>query len=110
MGGRHVAEEADEGLGRSGGARHADAVALGEADETWPKIVADAARGKLKDVYSPVDDFGQERKPALKDYPVIPWDTINLDQFNLVPKMAHRTLQKIGEGWGTFRIIPMESG
>jgi len=30
----------------------------GEADETWPKIVADAARGKLKDVYAPVDAFG----------------------------------------------------
>jgi radical SAM superfamily enzyme YgiQ (UPF0313 family) len=24
--------------------------------------------------------------------------------------MATRTLQRIGDGWGTFRIIPMESG
>jgi len=85
-------------------------VALGEADETWPKIVEDAARGQLKDVYSPVDDFGQERKPSLKEYPAIPWDKINLDQFNLVPKMVKRTLQRISDGWGTFRIIPMESG
>src|SRR5438477_12768971 len=69
MGGPHVTEEFDEALGRNGGPRHADAVALGEADETWPKIVADAARGALKDLYSPVDDFGQERKPSLKDYP-----------------------------------------
>ncbi len=110
MGGPHVTEEADEALGRNGGPRHADAVALGEADQTWPKIVADAARGKLKDIYAPVDDFGQESKPSLKEYPAIPWDKINLDQFNLVPKMATRTLQRIGEGWGTFRIIPMESG
>src|SRR5258707_10005232 len=110
MGGPHVTEMPDEALGRDGGARHADAVALGEADETWPKIVEDAARGKLKDVYAPVDDFGQERKPSLKEYPAIPWDKINLEQFNLVPKMAKRTLQRIGEGWGTFRIIPMESG
>src|SRR6478736_4074623 len=51
MGGPHVTEMADEALGRSGGPRHADAVALGEADETWPKIVGDAARGQLKDVY-----------------------------------------------------------
>ena len=29
MGGPHVTEEADEALGRSGGPRHADAVALG---------------------------------------------------------------------------------
>src|SRR5437879_4023453 len=110
MGGPHVTEEADEALGRNGGPRHADAVALGEADETWPKIVEDAARGKLKDLYSPVDAFGQERKPSLKDYPAIPWDKIDLDQFNLIPKMATKTLGRIGEGWGTFRIIPMESG
>src|ERR1700674_90795 len=110
MGGPHVTEEADEALGRDGGPRHADAVALGEADETWPKIVEDAARGKLKDVYAPVDAFGQERKPSLKEYPAIPWDKIDLDQFNLVPKMAKRTLQRISDGWGTFRIIPMESG
>src|SRR5213082_1359980 len=110
MGGPHVTEEADEALGRNGGPRHADAVALGEADETWPKIVEDAARGQLKDIYAPVDAFGQERKPSLKEYPAIPWDKINLEQFNLVPKMARRALQSIGEGWGTFRIIPMESG
>src|SRR5712672_769475 len=110
MGGPHVTEMADEALGRSGGARHADAVALGEADENWSKIVEDAARGALKDIYSPVDDVGQERKPSLKEYPAIPWDKINLKQFNLIPKMAMRTLQRIGDGWGTFRIIPMESG
>jgi len=110
MGGPHVTEEADEALGRSGGPRHADAVALGEADETWPQIVNDAASGNLKDLYAPIDAFGQERKPSLKDYPAIPWDKIDLDQFNLIPKMATKTLGRIGEGWGTFRIIPMESG
>src|SRR5437870_6274299 len=71
MGGPHVTEEADEALGRSGGPRHADDVALGEADETWPQIVADAANGNLKDLYSPVDAFGQQRTPSLKDYPAI---------------------------------------
>src|ERR1700692_449189 len=71
MGGPHVTEMADEALGRSGGPRHADAVALGEADETWPKIVEDAARGKLKEMYAPVDAFGQEQKPSLQDYPAI---------------------------------------
>src|SRR5438309_287603 len=110
MGGPHVTEMADEALGRDGGPRHADAVALGEADETWPQIVNDAAQGKLKEVYAPVDVFGQERKPQLKDYPAIPWQSIDLDQFNLVPGAARGMLQKIGEGWGTFRIIPVESG
>jgi hypothetical protein len=110
MGGPHVTEMADEALGRDGGPRHADAVALGEADATWPRIVEDAARGQLKDVYAPVDAFGQESKPSLKEYPVIPWQSIDLKQFNLVPKAVRRLLQKIGEGWGSFRIIPVESG
>jgi radical SAM superfamily enzyme YgiQ (UPF0313 family) len=110
MGGPHVTEMADEALGRDGGPRHADAVALGEADETWPRIVEDAAHGELKDIYAPVDAAGKELKPSLKHYPVIPWDTIDLKQFNLVPKSAKHWLQKIGEGWGTFRIVPVESG
>jgi radical SAM superfamily enzyme YgiQ (UPF0313 family) len=110
MGGPHVTEMADEALGRDGGARHADAVALGEADETWPRIVNDAVAGKLKEIYAPVDDFGQERKPSLKEYPAIPWDTIDLKQFNIVPKVFNGMLRKLGAGWGTFRIIPVESG
>ena len=52
MGGPHVTECPDEALGKDGGPRHADAVALGEADETWAQIVEDAARGKLKEIYS----------------------------------------------------------
>src|SRR5579863_8826983 len=107
MGGPHVTEEFAEALGHNGGPRHADAVALGEADETWPKIVADAARGELKEVYAPVDEFGQERKPSLQDYPPIPWDKIDLDQFNLVPKAVGPMLKHFRDGWGTFRIIPV---
>jgi radical SAM superfamily enzyme YgiQ (UPF0313 family) len=110
MGGPHVTELADEALGRDGGARHADAVALGEADETWPQIVEDAARGELKDIYAPVDKAGKERKPSLQAYPAIPWDSIDLDQFNLVPKVTSSLLKRVGDGWGTFRIVPVESG
>jgi radical SAM superfamily enzyme YgiQ (UPF0313 family) len=110
MGGPHVTELADEALGLDGGPRHADAVALGEADETWPLIVNDAVRGELKEIYAPVDEAGKERKPSLNAYPVIPWHSINLDQFNLVPKIATPLLNRVGEGWGTFRIIPVESG
>jgi radical SAM superfamily enzyme YgiQ (UPF0313 family) len=110
MGGPHVTEMADEALGRNGGSRHADAVALGEADQTWPQIVEDAARGKLKAIYAPVDAFGQESKPSLQSYPTIPWDQIDLDQFNLVPKLGARVLRKFGLSWETFRLIPVESG
>src|ERR1044072_9799068 len=86
MGGPHVTEVPDEALGRDGGTRHADAVALGEADETWPQIVNDAANGCLKEIYTLVDENGKERKPRLQPYPSIPWRTMDLDQFNLVPK------------------------
>jgi radical SAM superfamily enzyme YgiQ (UPF0313 family) len=110
MGGPHVTEMADEALGRDGGPRHADAVALGEADETWPQIVNDACEGALKEIYAPTDSTGKERKPSLKRYPVIPWDSIDLDQFNLVPKSAAALLRRVGEGRGTFRIVPVESG
>jgi radical SAM superfamily enzyme YgiQ (UPF0313 family) len=110
MGGPHVTELADEALGRDGGPRHADAVALGEADETWPQIVNDAARGELKDIYAAVDAAGKDKKPSLKEYPVIPWQSINLTQFNLIPKVVAPLLNRVGAGWGSFRIIPVESG
>ena len=110
MGGPHVTEVPDEALGRDGGPQHADAVALGEADETWPRIVADAARGTLKDVYAPVDEAGKERKPSLQPYPVMPWESMALDQFNIIPTFLAPLLRRVGGGWGTFHIIPVESG
>ena len=113
MGGPHVTEVPDEPLGRDGEPRHADAIALGEADQTWPAIVADAARGTLKEIYAPVDAEGKEVKPALEDYPVIPWDRMDLDQFNLIkhfPKMARRMLSLVGMTWQSFQMIPIESG
>ena len=110
MGGPHVTELPDEALGRSGGLRHADAVALGEADDTWPKIVEDAAQGKLRDVYSPVDAFGQERKPDLGEYPKIPWESLNLEQFNRIPALLRPSMRKFWIDWERFHLIPIESG
>src|SRR5262245_6146166 len=110
MGGPHVTEEPDEALGKDGGPRHVDAVALGEADETWPLIVEDAVRGELKEIYAPVDATGKEQKPSMQPYPVIPWDTIDLDQFNWVPKIVKRITERYGSGVSYFNTIPMESG
>jgi radical SAM superfamily enzyme YgiQ (UPF0313 family) len=110
MGGPHVTEVPDEALGRDGGPRHADSLALGEADETWPRIVEDAARGQLKEVYAPVDAFGQDRKPTLQDYPAIPWDTLDIQQFNRIPAFFRRVMRHYGFAWETFHIIPIESG
>ena len=111
MGGPHVTECPDEALGRDGGKRHADAIALGEADETWALIVQDAANGELKDIYQPeCDDKGNDKKPNLQPYPHIPWETLDLDQFSLVPQFFKSFLSKMGEGWGSFHVVPIETG
>ncbi len=113
MGGPHVTEVPDEPLGRNGDARHADAIALGEADQTWAQIVNDAAAGTLKEIYAPINAEGKEVKPSLGDYPVIPWDRMDLDQFNLIkhfPDKARRFLSHLGMSWQSFHLIPIESG
>src|SRR5436305_1936502 len=110
MGGPHVTETPDEALGRNGEPRHADALALGEADETWPVIVQDAARGQLKEIYTPTDAFGMERKPSLQDYPAIPWDSLDLQQFNRIPGFLRLLMRSMGVPWETFHIVPIESG
>ena len=113
FGGPHVTEVPDEPLGRNGGPRHADAIALGEADKTWPMIVEDAANGRLREVYEPVNENGVEVKPTLQDYPRIPWDTIDLKQFDLIghiPPALRWTMQKIGMSWKTMYVVPIESG
>ena len=111
MGGPHVTECPDEALGKDGGKRHADAVALGEADETWGLIVEDAANGELKEIYQPeVDAKGNDKKPSLQPYPHIPWETLDLEQFSLVPKFFKPYLSKMGAGWGSFHVVPIETG
>ncbi len=110
MGGPHVTELPDEALGRSGGPRHADAVALGEADETWPCIVEDAAQGRLREVYAPLDAAGSERKPDLANYPRIAWEALDLAQFNKIPKTLRPLFARLRVPWRSFHLIPIESG
>lgn len=111
MGGPHVTECPDEALGKDGGPKHADAVALGEADETWHLIVKDAANGQLKEVYQPETDAkGNDKKPNLQPYPHIPWESLDLEQFSLVPKFIQPFMSKFGAGWGKFFVVPIETG
>jgi hypothetical protein len=113
MGGPHVTEVPGEPLGRDGGPRHTDAVALGEADQIWPRIVADAANGTLQEVYAPVGDNGKEIKPSLSNYPEIPWDQMDLSQFNLlnrVPRLAVRCLRRLGMTWKVFTSFRLSRG
>ncbi len=113
FGGPHVTEVPDEPLGRTDEPRHADAIALGEADYTWPRIVADAANGRLQEIYLPVDDDGHEVKPSLEHYPEIPWQTIDLEQFNLIgklPGVVRSILKRRTTSWDSLYVVPVESG
>ncbi len=113
MGGPHVTELPDEALGRDGRPRHADAVVLGEADRIWPDVVADAQRGQLREVYADRDEAGARIQPSLDDYPVIPWEHMDLDSFNLIrhfPGWARRMLAHVGMTWQSFQLFPVETG
>jgi radical SAM superfamily enzyme YgiQ (UPF0313 family) len=61
-------------------------------------------------VYLPLDESGKDKKPSLAAYPDIPWESLDLDQFNFVPKFLKSRLSNVGIGWATARIIPIESG
>ena len=52
LGGMHASVMPEEGL------HHADAVVVGEADEVWPHVIADAEAGRMQGIYKgdrPVD-------------------------------------------------------
>lgn len=113
MGGPHVTELPAEPLGQNGGPRHVDAVAVGEADRTWPRIVDDAAHGRLQEIYTSTDAHGNELKPPLQDYPGIPWESLDLEQFNLVahlPAWTRALMKRLGIRAQAFYVIPIESG
>jgi radical SAM superfamily enzyme YgiQ (UPF0313 family) len=64
----------------------------------------------LKEVYAPVDAFGQEQKPDLQDYPAIPWESLDLKQFNRIPGIFRPIVRHFRYEWESFHIIPIESG
>jgi radical SAM superfamily enzyme YgiQ (UPF0313 family) len=110
FGGPHVTAIPEEALGRTGLPRMADAVVLGEADESWPHVVEDAARGELKDVYGP-DHLGP--KPGLADYAAIDWESLDLGLFDLmrfVPDRIRGWLQRIGIPFEKVYVVPVETG
>jgi radical SAM superfamily enzyme YgiQ (UPF0313 family) len=110
LGGPHVTAVPDEPLGRTGLARVADAVAIGEADDIWPEIVADASRGTLADTYGP---DGHGVKPTLEDYKSVDWESVDLGLFDLmrfVPTSLRRLFPAMGIPFQKIYVIPVESG
>jgi hypothetical protein len=70
----------------------------------------DAARGELKDIYAPLDDTGKERKPSLQPYPAIPWEALNLDQFNFFPRILRPLLSRVGRIGARCTLFPSSQG
>ncbi len=48
--------------------QHADAVVIGEAEETWPKLLVDFERDKLRSFYEPERPVAPENIPILKHH------------------------------------------
>ena len=64
IGGPHATALPEEAV------QHADAVVIGEAEDTWPRIIEDARRGKLEPMYV------STRRASLAGLPVPRWDLI----------------------------------
>jgi radical SAM superfamily enzyme YgiQ (UPF0313 family) len=56
---------------------HADALVLGEAEETWPRVVRDAEAGRLQRIYR------AERRPPIDALPVPRYDLMNRSKHGL---------------------------
>jgi radical SAM superfamily enzyme YgiQ (UPF0313 family) len=103
----------DEPLGLTGHPQYADAVVVGEADETWPRVVRDAALHQLQKVYRPAIVDSEVARPALNNYPVIDWEKLDLALFNLmryVPAFIKGLLKYLGFSYDNVYAIPVESG
>ncbi|MBU0496755.1 MAG: B12-binding domain-containing radical SAM protein [Candidatus Thermoplasmatota archaeon] len=46
--------------------QHADSVVLGEAELTWPEVIADAEKGQMKEFYGPNTTFDMVTIPPLR--------------------------------------------
>jgi radical SAM superfamily enzyme YgiQ (UPF0313 family) len=56
---------------------------------------------------------GRDLKPSLKDYPIVPWDEMDLAEFDLmrfVPGFIRRLLIRLGVRYEKAYVIPIESG
>jgi len=113
LGGPHVTEVPGESLGWNGRERCADSVVLGEADDIWPVVVADAAGGGLKEIYGSKDTGDESAKPSLQNYQAIDWENIDLSLFDLMrllPQSIRRLLVKMKVPYQKAYMIPVESG
>ena len=75
LGGPHPTLMPDEA------AEHADSVVLGYAEESWPRLLADFAAGRMRPVYP------QNGGTGLKDLPLPRRDLLNLKKYLRIPSI-----------------------
>lgn len=78
LGGLHVTSLPDEAL------PHADAIIVGEAEEVWPQLLADARAGTLQRVYRPT------RQWNLADSPIPRFELLDPDKYNRITVQTSR--------------------
>ena len=39
-----------------------------------------------------------------------PWETLDLEQFSLIPQFLRLVMSRLGAGWGKFFVVPLETG
>src|SRR5499433_783658 len=91
-------------------ARHADAVVVGEAEDTWPRVLDDTSRGKLEQVYVSTRDAPLAGMPAPR------WDLIKGRRYGKSVTIATRGCPHRCDycsipllyGPGTFRYRPID--
>jgi len=113
MGGPHVSALPDEALGLAGGVQHADAVVIGEAEDLWSEVVRDAAVGRLNSIYGAKSGDNEPVKPSLQNYPIVPWDQMDMVRFDLmrhVPGSVRKIFGRMGIPFQRAFVIPVETG
>jgi radical SAM superfamily enzyme YgiQ (UPF0313 family) len=91
-------------------ARHADAVVVGEAEDTWPRLLDDAAHGKLEHLYV------STRQASLAGMPAPRWDLIRGRRYGKSVTIATRGCPHRCDycsipllyGPGTYRCRPID--
>src|SRR5262250_550661 len=91
-------------------ARHADAVVVGEAEDTWPRVLDDARRGTLESVYV------STRAASLAGMPAPRWDLIKGRRYGKSVTIATRGCPHRGDycaipllyGPGAVRYRPVD--
>jgi radical SAM superfamily enzyme YgiQ (UPF0313 family) len=79
MGGLHVTCLPDEAK------KHCDAVVIGEGERSWPQLIIDAEKGKLRPLYGNIED-----EFDLNEAPMPAFEILDIDKYNRLTVQTSR--------------------